>query len=143
MDGSPPGYSFHGILQARILEWVAMPFSGDLPNPGIEPMSLSLLHRQVGSLPLTPPGSPMLSSGNAILSKAVPWPLLYFKTAMKKCHRNVTRRSISACLFISLKKKTLTQRRTESRSGAYLPLPCFEHCDKHCIFPLQNLVSVD
>ena len=26
-----------GILQARILEWVAMPFSRDLPNLGIEP----------------------------------------------------------------------------------------------------------
>ena len=26
-----------GILQARILEWVAMPSSGDFPNPGIEP----------------------------------------------------------------------------------------------------------
>ena len=28
-----------GILQARIPEWVAIPFSGDLPNPGIEPVS--------------------------------------------------------------------------------------------------------
>ena len=27
MDCSPPGLSVHGILQARILEWVAMPFS--------------------------------------------------------------------------------------------------------------------
>ena len=27
MDCSPPGSSFHGILQARILEWVAIPFS--------------------------------------------------------------------------------------------------------------------
>ena len=27
MDCSPPGYSFHGISQARILEWVAIPFS--------------------------------------------------------------------------------------------------------------------
>ena len=27
MDSSPPGSSVHGILQARILEWVAMPFS--------------------------------------------------------------------------------------------------------------------
>ena len=26
MDGSPPGSSVHGILQARILEWVAIPF---------------------------------------------------------------------------------------------------------------------
>ena len=32
-----PGSSVHGILQARILEWVAVPSSGDLPNPGIEP----------------------------------------------------------------------------------------------------------
>ena len=27
MDCSPPGSSVHGILQARILEWIAMPFS--------------------------------------------------------------------------------------------------------------------
>ena len=27
MDCSPPGFSVHGILQAGILEWVAMPFS--------------------------------------------------------------------------------------------------------------------
>ena len=36
MDCSPPGSSVHGILQARILEWVAIPFSRDLPNPGIK-----------------------------------------------------------------------------------------------------------
>ena len=27
MDSTPPGYSAHGILQARILDWVAMSFS--------------------------------------------------------------------------------------------------------------------
>ena len=27
MDCSPPGFSVHGILQARILEWVAVSFS--------------------------------------------------------------------------------------------------------------------
>ena len=36
MDCSPPGSSVHGILQARTLEYVAMPSSGDLYNPGIE-----------------------------------------------------------------------------------------------------------
>ena len=41
MDCSPPGSSVHGILQARTLEWVAMPSSGDLPDPGIEPTSTS------------------------------------------------------------------------------------------------------
>ena len=31
-----------GISQARILEWVAISFSGDLPNPGITPVSPAL-----------------------------------------------------------------------------------------------------
>ena len=37
--GGPMDYIVHGILQARILEWVAFPSSTDLPNPGIEPRS--------------------------------------------------------------------------------------------------------
>ena len=44
----PPGSSVHGIFQARILAWVAISFSGDLPNPGIKPGSSAL---QVDSLP--------------------------------------------------------------------------------------------
>jgi len=73
----PMDYTVHGILQARILEWVAFPFSrgssqilqarilewelfpspGDLPNPGIEPRSPAL---QVDSLPAEPQGKPRL-----------------------------------------------------------------------------------
>ena len=55
MDCSPPGSSVHGILQARIPEWVAIPFSslGDLPDPGIEPRSPAL---QADSLLSEPPG---------------------------------------------------------------------------------------
>ena len=33
MDCSPPGSSVHGILQARILEWVAVPFSRGSSRP--------------------------------------------------------------------------------------------------------------
>ena len=36
-----PGSSVHGILQARTLEWLPCPPPGDLPNPGIEPTSLT------------------------------------------------------------------------------------------------------
>ena len=43
----------HGILQARILEWVAIPFSRDPPDPGIEPRSPAL---QADSLSSEPPG---------------------------------------------------------------------------------------
>ena len=40
MDYNPLGSFVHGIIQARILEWVAMPSSGDLPDPRIKPESL-------------------------------------------------------------------------------------------------------
>ena len=33
MNGSPPGNSVHGILQARILEWIAIPFSRGCSRP--------------------------------------------------------------------------------------------------------------
>ena len=42
MNCSLPGSSIHGIFQARILEWVAFPSPGDLPDPGIEPRSPTL-----------------------------------------------------------------------------------------------------
>ena len=41
MDCGPPGSSVHGILQARTLEWVAMPSSGDLCYSGVETESLT------------------------------------------------------------------------------------------------------
>ena len=41
MDCSPSDSPVHGVLQARMLEWVAMPASRGLPNPGIEPASLT------------------------------------------------------------------------------------------------------
>ena len=36
------GSSVHAILQARVLGWAAISFSGDLPDLGIEPMSSAL-----------------------------------------------------------------------------------------------------
>ena len=54
MDCSPPSSSVHGILQARILE-LPFPSPGDLPDPGIEPMSPTL---QADALTSAPPGKP-------------------------------------------------------------------------------------
>ena len=53
VDCSLPGSSVQGILQARILDWVAISFSRDLPDPGIEPGSPAL---QADALPSEPPG---------------------------------------------------------------------------------------
>ena len=47
MDSSPPGSSVHdGTLQARILEWAAIHYSGDLRYPGMKSTS-----------PMSPPGA--------------------------------------------------------------------------------------
>ena len=51
-----PGSSVCGILQERILEWIAILFSrGSSPHPGIKPGSSAL---QADSLPSEPPEKP-------------------------------------------------------------------------------------
>ena len=81
MDCSPSGSSVHGLLQPRILEWVAVgrfftvwsireaqeywsektfPSPGDLPNPGIEPAFPIL---EADSSPAEVPGKPHLTLG--------------------------------------------------------------------------------
>ena len=61
------GSSVHGILQARILEWVAV------LSRGSNLCLLCCLHWQVGSLPLAPPGNPtqIVGAGYPVL-KLVP-----------------------------------------------------------------------
>ena len=39
---SPPVFSVHGIILARILDWVAISSPGDIPDPGIKPGSPAL-----------------------------------------------------------------------------------------------------
>ena len=56
-------HTIHGILQARILEWVTVPSPGDLPSPGIEPRSPAL---QADSLPAEPPEKPKWVLDNKI-----------------------------------------------------------------------------
>ena len=71
MDCCPPGSFVQGILEARILEWIAFrgSSSGDLPNPRIEPWSPIL---QVDSLPAEPPGKPIWLSHFAVRLKHNP-----------------------------------------------------------------------
>ena len=55
MDCHPPGTSIHGILQARILEWVAIPFS------------------RVQSLDQEDPLEEKLATHSSILAWEIPW----------------------------------------------------------------------
>ena len=52
MDGSPSGFSLHGIFQARIL------VLRDLPNTGIKPVSLMFLILAGRFVTTVPPGKP-------------------------------------------------------------------------------------
>ena len=58
IDGSLPGSTVHGILQAKILEWVAL-LLGISPTQGSNPCLFYLLNLQACSLPLVPPGKPI------------------------------------------------------------------------------------
>ena len=73
MDCSPSGASVCGILQAGILEWVAMSFSrGSSRTQGLNLHLLCLLHWQPGSLPLAPPGKPFMRIVKVKVSQSCP-----------------------------------------------------------------------
>ena len=75
MKCSPPGSSVHGILQARILEWVPFPSPEDLPDPSIKPRSSAL---QVVSLPSEPPEKPLHRN-----SECKYWNIIYFSNLVQ------------------------------------------------------------
>ena len=56
----PMDYTVHGIVQARILEWVAFPFSRGSSQPRDQARSPAL---QADSLPSEPQGKPTCGSG--------------------------------------------------------------------------------
>ena len=58
MGYSPPGSSIHGILQARILEWLPSSTPGHLPDPGnqIQASCNLCIGKQILYYGATPPG---------------------------------------------------------------------------------------
>ena len=82
MDYSPPGSSVHGILQARILEWVACPPPGDILDPGIKPRYPALW---ADSLPFEPPG------------KFLFFHIVFFSPKRCKENRKIHNRGLKGC----------------------------------------------
>ena len=60
IDCSPPGSSVHGILQLRILEWAAIPFSRGVSWPRDQTHISFVSCIDACSLPLVPPGKPII-----------------------------------------------------------------------------------
>ena len=74
MDCSLPGSSVHGILQARMLEWVTMPSSRDLPDPRVESLMSPTLNPRIEFLM-----SPALAGGFFTTSTTWAAPELWWK----------------------------------------------------------------
>ena len=110
MDYSLPGSSVHGILQAIILEWVAMPFS----DPTIEPRSPTF---QVDSLPSEPPRSEK-SSGRHLRLKLMQRLTCGFPGESQRCFPRQPEFSV----LISLKTCPIPE------PLAFLPFP---HMPRH------------
>ena len=70
MDCVPPGSSVHGILQARILEWVVMPSSRGSSPPRDQTQVPCLLHWQMGSLSLVSHRNPKRTPAAAPVAAA-------------------------------------------------------------------------
>ena len=66
MDCCPPWSFVHGVFQARLLKWVAISFSGGLPDPGIKPGSPAL---QDDALPSEPPEKPTTNTKGTYIVK--------------------------------------------------------------------------
>ena len=107
-------YTVHGILQGRILEGVAAPSPGDLPNPGIEPRSPSL---QAGSLPAEPPGK------TNCLKAAIKWKYNFFKVSESRglvCI--VSQGPFLFCVsMISKQNKTKHKQKLGTGKGSRMP----------------------
>ena len=83
LDCIPPGSSVHGIFQARILEWVAMPFSWSGRGSSLNPY---LLHWQMDSLPRHRLGSPVgVFPGLLIFAPCAPMPHPSPQCALSPC----------------------------------------------------------
>ena len=96
-DCSPPDFSVRGILQATILEWVAMAFSRGSSRPRDQTgVSFIYMHWQAGSLPLVPAGR-----SNPAAFPLVHWPPVTPSTPGKQQSQGICT-GCSLCLTGSL-----------------------------------------
>ena len=99
-DYSPPGSSVHGILQARILEWVAIPFSRGFSRPRDRPRVSCIAGRL---FPTEPPGKVGLPRPASGLARQIKNPLspclpFFFSVGAGICQ---------LCMLTSYQKKSV------------------------------------
>ena len=119
MDCCPPGFSVHGILQVRILEWVGMPSSRRSSWPGIKPASMSCIDRWV-LYHWCHLGSPRL----ALLISNSKQSSDYFNSTSVSLSINCCNGFITVSLFLCLRIKQaqlMFSRYIESKNDIFMP----------------------
>ena len=116
-----------GILQARILEWVAFPSPGDLPNLGIKPRYLAL---QEDSLPAEPQGR-LIYLAFVIASK---WVILKIWSNYK-CYLITREKCVSqfssVTLVMSYSLQPLGLQHSRLLCPSLTPRACSNSCPSH------------
>ena len=108
IDCNPPGSSVHGILQARILEWVAIPFSRGSSQPRTE------LRSPADSLPAEPQGKPKDTGMGSLsllqqifLTQELNWGLLHCRRILGRWFLTSLLKSLGLS-FLRCKNKEIT-----------------------------------
>ena len=120
MDCSPPGSSVHGILQARILEWLAISFSRGSSQHRIKPASPALAGRFITS---EPPGKPSSLEGSFCRHKSAPntrpWESLRAEHHLSTVYHEGLIWKATACFFLQRPWLELKRKRggANSRPG--------------------------
>ena len=122
MHCSLPDSSVHGILQARRLEWVAIPPPGDLPDPGIEPILLM---------------SPALACG--FFTPHATWEA----HVVCVCVQHIYIRSMCVCIYIYIYTYTHTHTHTHIKSTSKNICMCIFTCIHKHISWEWNILGVD
>ena len=127
MDCSLPGSSIHGISQARILEWIAISFlQGIFLTQGRRDSYLfRILHWQVDSLPLAPPGKTQISGsyGNSMLK--------FFRTHQTIFHSSYTIYILNSNLSFPISSPLFLFFDNSHPEGCEV----VSHCDFELLFP--------
>ena len=129
---SPPFFSVHGILQARTLEWVAMPSSRGSSQPR-DWAWVSCF--EVDSLPLGHLGSPYLFT--KVSKRNQEWRCLVpslISVHFIKCNRNPMFQWLHKCTLLKeVRSSCFCIRESTWLSDLYKMLPYVNILDSHCI----------
>ena len=98
MGCSPPGSFVHGIFQARIPEWVAMPPPGELSDPGIKSVSPALQADSLSTEPTRHTATALSSSLALVLTSSLFSPIYYTIFLFYSLSQNTPSSLLPQCL---------------------------------------------